>query len=81
MDWGDLAELLAREESVAIVQRCMDVLSPRGSAVFMRGEVKEEGPKKFVRRNLSGMADQPYQAVDDVVSGLSRLRRCLDRNW
>ncbi len=76
-DWGNPEELLAREEFMAILQRCLDALPPRWSRLFMLREVMEEDTEEICQE----LAITPTNLWTMLYRTRLWLRRCLDRNW
>lgn len=76
-DWGNPEELLAREEFMAILQRCLDALPPKWSRLFMLREVMEEDTGSICQE----LAITPTNLWTMLYRTRLGLRRCLDRNW
>lgn len=76
-DWGNPEELLARDEFMAILQRCLDALPPKWSKLFMLREVMEEDTEDICQE----LAITPTNLWTMLYRTRLGLRRCLDRNW
>jgi len=76
-DWGNPEELLARDEFMAILQRCLDALPQKWSRLFMLREVMEEDTEDICQE----LAITPTNLWTMLYRARLGLRRCLDRNW
>jgi len=76
-DWGDPREMLERDQFMAILQRCLDALSPRLARLFWLREVMEEDSETICQE----LAITPTNLWTMLHRGRLGLRRCLDRNW
>lgn len=75
-DWGDPADNVARNQFMAILQRCLDALPDRLARLFMLREVMEEESENICQE----LAITPTNLWTMLYRARLGLRRCLDRN-
>lgn len=75
-DWGDPETLLARDQFLRILQRCVEALPDRLGRLFMLREVMEEDSENICKE----LAITPTNLWTMLHRARLGLRRCLDRN-
>lgn len=76
-DWGNPEQLLARDQFMVILQRCLDGLPDRQARLFWLREVMEEETENICKE-LAITSTNLWTMLHRARLG---LRRCLDRNW
>ncbi len=76
-DWGNPEALLARDQFMIILQRCLDGLPDRLARLFWLREVMEEETENICKE-LAITTTNLWTMLHRARLG---LRRCLDRNW